>query len=1276
MAEGWKLFADRGGTFTDIVALDPEGKVHFQKILSRTDRYDDPVMAGMKQLLRGRENQDSDMPLQDLRVGTTIGTNALLEHKIARVGLLVTSGFGDLLRIGYQARPSLFALRIDLPSMLYHTSATVRERMDSKGQPIIPLDIDSLNLALDALLKQDVQCLAVLFLHSNRNPSHELLARRIIQGRCALPVYLSHESSPMPGAVARGDTTLVDAALGPMIQDYSRKLQAGAGGRLHFMGSAGALIEASEFSGKDSLLSGPAGGVRAVARLCSKLGIERAVGFDMGGTSTDVFTFEGELQRLESTDIAGFRIQAPHLRIHTIASGGGSILRREGRRLLVGPESAGAYPGPAFYKRGGPATITDANAVLGRVIASHFPAVFGPRGNEAPDIKEARHALNDLRPPAVLEGESGFANAAREGAARNSSSAMESSEHPLEELAQGFLAIACEQMAGAVRKMTIEQGRDPAQYALVSFGGAGGQVACEVAERAGLAKVVFPGLAGLFSAVGIAASEPARMETVSLEGDLRELYDQLKERCSGLVDSGSCRYEFRLIPAGSDFPVPLGYSDFPALAILEEDFRSRYWKTYGYAYEGKIHVRSTLIENRMGESFEIPSMIPGVGDLPDPSSHRLFDEGWADVPLYARSALPGGFEVQGPALIASKSDTVFLRKGWRARLLDSGDLLAGRWDVQEGKKLQNERGGKAASDEVAETSSGKSRPTERAGPAESGEIESTPQEEPEESNVAALAISAEIHQRRLESIATEMGTVLQKTAQSVNIKERLDFSCAIFDAKGRILVSAPHIPVHLGSMQDSVQAILPLVPLRIHEMSEGFFVLNDPYRGGTHLPDITVIRSIVRHGEVAYFVAARGHHADVGGSSPGSMPARSRSIQEEGLLISPVFYRLSDLRPKGPVEEMFQRGGCRSPELNRADLAAQVAACLRGETLLSLLSGDSAKKESFLYESARESVFSTFQELLAEGQIYSSEIQMDPLDADGKPAMVALEIRRTGHELVFDFRKSSRPPVGNFQTPASVVRSAVLYCLYLVTKRSIPLNAGALDNIQILLDGTFLQAGHPMPVVAGNVETSQVLVDVILKALGVLSPGPGTMNNFSFGNSRYQYYETIGGGAGAGPDFAGASAIQCHMTNSRMTDVEILESRFPVLLEEFSIRRGSGGRGARAGGDGIIRQIRFLDGATVSLLSNRRRSAPPGIGGGGAGQPGRNLLMPGKERAKVHRDGDNEWSDGKVRILDYCDTVEVQFGDSLRIETPGGAGYGSDPGLLPFSPGESAGEDQ
>ncbi|MCB1139966.1 MAG: hydantoinase B/oxoprolinase family protein, partial [Leptospiraceae bacterium] len=869
MAEGWKLFADRGGTFTDIVALDPEGNVHFHKLLSRTDDYDDPVSAGMQHLFQRVEAKGFPGRVQDLRVGTTIGTNALLEHKVARVGLLVTSGFGDLLRIGYQARPSLFSLRIDLPPMLYHAVATVQERMDSQGKIIQSLDPDSLNRALDSLLQAEVQCLAVLFLHSNCNPIHELQARAIIQKRCHLPVYLSHQSSPMPGAVARGDTTLVDAALGPMIQDYSQRLQVAIGGDLHFMGSAGALIPASAFSGKDSLLSGPAGGLRAVAQLCKKLGIERAVGFDMGGTSTDVFTFDGELQRLESTEIGGFRIQAPHLRIHTIASGGGSILRRDGRRLLVGPESAGAYPGPAFYKRNGPATVTDANAVLGRVLASHFPSVFGPNGNDAPDLADARAALLDLqadRGDAVRT-----ANAAELAGQKN-----ESSIGPLEQLAQGFISIACEQMAGAVRKMTIEQGRDPANYTMVSFGGAGGQVACEVAERAGLAKVVFPGLAGLFSAVGIAASEPARMQTIALEGDLKLRYSELQRLCLGETDdSASQRLEFRLLPSGSDFPVLLGYSGLPALSVLEDDFHSRFQETYGYSYTGPIQIRSVLIETKMGQASEIPAITSKVAHVERPLSHRVFDGQWSHVPLFSREDLPGGFEIQGPALITSKTDTVYLRESWMAKVLDSGDLLAQRSNSHAAKDTRSEtateadlleerstgteeiippeaatsdkcdqpefvmteksdQSGATMADESAQAGALKTR---EPGQPESVRPDASAQREAPAKEV--LSIAAEIHQRRLESIATEMGTVLQKTAQSVNIKERLDFSCAIFDASGRILVSAPHIPVHLGSMQDSVQAILPMVSSRMHVLSQGFFVLNDPYQGGTHLPDIT-----------------------------------------------------------------------------------------------------------------------------------------------------------------------------------------------------------------------------------------------------------------------------------------------------------------------------------------------------------------------------------------------------------------------------------------------------
>ena len=1228
MSGGWRFFADRGGTFTDIVALAPDNGVHIQKLLSASSAYSDPVEAGIRQIL---DRCRADYPgseladISEIRVGTTIGTNALLEHKIARVGLLITQGFKDLIRIGYQSRPDIFALNIQLPELLYVEASEVVERIDARGQILTGLRLDSLAIATERLVQNNVDCIAILFLNSAKNPRHESQAVEYIKKHFSLPVYPSHVSSPFPGAVSRGDTTLVDAALGPLIQNYAKQVESISEAPVYFMGSAGTLFPAMEFSGKDSLLSGPAGGVNAVAALCRDYGIERAVGFDMGGTSTDVFCYDGRLERQESSEVGGFRIQAPHLRIHTIASGGGSILRRDGLRLLVGPESAGANPGPAFYGMDGPATLTDANVVLGRVISHRFPAIFGPGRNAPPESKLAVKALQALLGPGT-------------------DSEIPSQGKPLEELAEGFLGIASEQMAGAVRKMTIEQGRDPAQYAMISFGGAGGQVACEVARRAGVKRIIFPGLAGLFSAVGIGKTRHSSLTTISCGMELQKGYVQsrqeFREITSRSKDAGM-RLEFRVFPVGSDFHVSLGYQEWPEFDTLNKDFRTRFKQLYGYE-PSSGNLGSVLVERFIGGSIlsEMAHSQP-VKASSETAEERVqvYQSGWQDTVHRSRTTLAAGEKLVGPALLSSDTDTVYIAPGWQGSVGSNGDLdihYAGVEDLQQ--------------------------------------------------ESSTLEIAAEIHQRKLESIAIEMGTVLQRTSRSVNIKERLDFSCAIFDGRGRILVSAPHIPVHLGSMQDSVEAVLPLLKsisssegseIRTSDVrdenpiasKQGFFLLNDPYQGGTHLPDVTVVCPVylssdglassrsLKQGTIEtnsvtnppdYFVAARGHHADIGGISPGSMPARSHSIQDEGILISPAWFGHHALLEGGAVEILFREGGARSPETNRADIAAQVAACIRGiEMLQSLDRHRLREKEDYLRNAARHAIQQSLSRILKTEA--DARLELDPEDQEGidhksapRHAYIDLNMRIRKKRFLLDFSNSSPPPISNFQTPASVVRSAVLYSLYLIAGRSIPLNAGALEDIDLDLGGSFLKARYPMPVVAGNVETSQVLVDVILMAAGVLSPGPGTMNNLSFGNDRYQYYETIGGGAGAGPGFSGTSAVQCHMTNSRITDPEILESRFPVILEEFSIRRGSGGNGKFTGGDGIVRQIRFLEKMMVSILSNRRKTSAPGLMGGRPGLPGKNFLI----------------SDGTMRELDYCDTLELNSGDAIRIETPGGSGYG------------------
>ncbi|MCB1166952.1 MAG: hydantoinase B/oxoprolinase family protein, partial [Leptospiraceae bacterium] len=1041
--KGWHIFADRGGTFTDVLAVDPYGQLHTRKLLSSSDLYEDPIQECLRSLLIGKENL-----LSELRVGTTIGTNALLERKIAKVGFLVTSGFGDLLRIGYQSRPDLFALKVQLPEMLYADIIEVRERMGCSGQVVQKLDRDGLAAQLLSW-KGVVDSVAVVLLHSVENPEHEMEAESLVRELLGLPVYLSHRSSPLPGAVARGDTTLIDAALGPVVQSYALKLQSFIREPL-FMTSAGTLVPGADFTGKDSLLSGPAGGVKAVAGLCQRWKVPLAVGFDMGGTSTDVFAYEGMLDRGDATEIGGYRIQAPHLRIHTIASGGGSILTRSTARMLVGPESAGARPGPAYYGCGGPATITDANAVLGRLQSSALEHQFGRDGRSPADYSAAAEALAAL--------------------------ALDQNDS-VESVAQGFLSIACEQMAGAVRKMTVERGQDPSLFCLVAFGGAGGQVACEVAERSSIERILIPPRAGLFSAAGIAASDRTTLHTLSVQDSLldglksgRDELDRLRRAYAG----ASMRFEFRLLPPGSDFSVVITSDEWPDASRLAEDFRTAFFRIYGYE-TGEPSLASVLFEIIWPSGFTLPDQAPVRS--PGERAIRIYDGGWLDATLHIRQNLGTGDSLAGPALIVSDNDTVFLRPGWDLLVLDDGtlELTAQPSDLRVERKENS-------------------------------------------------AVAAEIHQRSLESIAIEMGAILQKTARSVNIKERMDFSCALFDSSGRILVSAPHIPVHLGSMQDSVQSVIRRFP-DIGENSNFYYIMNDPYAGGTHLPDITVVRPVFVDGGLRYFVAARGHHADVGGISPGSMPARSRSIEEEGIRIIPTRFVSGDLGPGAMLEQLFRDGGARNPTMNVADLAAQVAACNRGEALLQKKwSARSEELEGFMRNAARSAVRSALEPQFRQSELLASIAMDAPSSVNtDQPATLALSIERQDESFVFDFRSSSPAPVGNFQTPQSVVRSAVLYCLYLMGGRQVPLNAGALEDILIQTEGTFLEASDPDPVVAGNVETSQVLVDAILHALGILSPGPGTMNNFSFGNEAYQYYETVGGGTGAGAAFDGGS---------------------------------------------------------------------------------------------------------------------------------------------------------
>ena len=1184
----WNFAIDRGGTFTDLVAISTHGRQRVEKLLSENPgQYDDAALEGIRRVL-----VEGGGTLGDVRMGTTVATNALLERKGERTALAITAGFGDALRIGYQARPEIFARHIVLPSMLYEQVVEIEERVGADGSVIRPLDEERARADLQILKARGFDALAIVLMHGWRFAGHEARLATIARELGFTQVSVSHEVAPLIKLIGRGDTTVVDAYLSPILRRYVDKVAAGLndGARLQFMQSNGGLTDARAFRGKDAILSGPAGGVVGMVAVSLPHGSDHLIGFDMGGTSTDVSHYAGRYELGDENLIAGVRIRAPMMQIHTIAAGGGSICRFDGMRFRVGPESAGARPGPACYRAGGPLTVTDCNLFLKRIDPAHFPSVFGPNGDQPLDPRASRTRLQEV--------------ADALGGAKT-----------LDEIAEGFLHIAVDNMAAAIRKISIARGHDVTRYTLACFGGAGGQHACRVADALGMERILVHPLAGVLSAHGIGLAEVKAVREASwlkpLSEDFADGIKALEAAArSDLIDQGfepeQIRFErrARLRTPGSDttIVVEIGIAD-----DMRSAFETLHRKRFGYIDEAEPILDTLTVEAIA--STHPPLQLQGRGTIARRGNGGGALNGGDEEPLRqpAAATSPGnpGEETLGPALIFEASSTIVVEPGWRAERAGDGTLILTR-----------------------------AVPLERV-----------------------HAVGTEVDPVRLEifnnlfmAIAEEMGVALQSTATSVNIKERLDFSCAIFDASGALIANAPHIPVHLGSMGESIRTIIDTRG----EARDGrgirrgdAYVLNDPYRGGTHLPDITVIVPVF-YGEEAdpsAFVAARGHHADVGGIAPGSMPPDSRSIDDEGVLIDNVL-----LVDEGHFREAEMRAllavgphPARNPDRNISDLRAQLAACIRGAETLAQTARDYGPDVIAAYmdhvlANAEESV-RRLLDRLDDGEF---TYEMD----NGALVRVKIRIDKAARSATFDFTGTSAQLPDNFNAPFSIVRAASLYVVRTLIDDAIPMNDGCLRSIMFVVpDGSLLRPHHPAAVVAGNVETSQVVTDTLFAATGQLAPSQGTMNNFTFGNERYQYYETIAGGSGAGPDHDGTSAVQTHMTNSRLTDPEILETRLPVRLEEFSIRHGSGGAGAHRGGDGVVRKVIFLEPMRANILANRRRIAPRGLNGGCDAQPGRNWV---------------ERVDGSVAELTATDWAEVGAGDRFVIETPGGGGFGSE----------------
>jgi 5-oxoprolinase (ATP-hydrolysing) len=1190
MSGRWEFWIDRGGTFTDVVARRPDGRLAVRKLLSEDPgRYEDAVLAGIRGLLGVPASQPIPAgQIGSVRLGTTVATNALLERRGEPTVLVITRGFRDALRIGYQNRPRIFARQIVLPELLYQRVIEVTERVSANGEVIEPLDEEAAARDLRAAYADGLRAVAVVCLHGYRYPAHEARIGDIARDVGFTQVSESHATSPLMKLVSRGDTTVVDAYLSPILSRYVDRVSAELNGTpVLFMQSNGGLADAHRFRGKDSILSGPAGGIVGMARTATAAGYRRVIGFDMGGTSTDVSHYAGEFERQYETEVAGVRIRAPMLSIHTVAAGGGSILAFDGSRYRVGPDSAGADPGPACYRRGGPLTVTDANVMLGRVQPGSFPRVFGPGGDEPLDA-----GLVAIR----------FEALARRIAAATGD------QRSAAEVAAGFLDIAVANMANAIKKISVQRGYDITRYVLATFGGAGGQHACAVADALGMTEVLIHPLAGVLSAYGMGLASVTAMRETAVEAELSSGVAARLDQVAGELEAAARdelagggavrsvrRAHLRYQGTDTSLPVPLG-----GLPSMMEAFEAAYRQRFSFLTRDKpVIVEAVSVEVTAGHD-DPPAPITGETGEPAPAARaRMFAGGaWAEVDLLPRSTLRPGRVVRGPALITEDFATTVLEPGWQAAVTARGDLLLTR------------PGGRPVRDGTS---------------------------------TSADPVMLEIFNNLFMSVAEQMGVRLQGTAHSVNIKERLDFSCAIFDAAGQLIANAPHMPVHLGSMGESIAMVLRR---NRGKMKPGdVFMLNDPYHGGTHLPDITVVTPVFDEAghNLLFFVASRGHHAEIGGITPGSMPAFSTRVDEEGVLIDN--WRLAgggELREAATMELLTSAEfPSRNPGANLADLRAQIAANEKGVAELGQLVREFGLDVVTAYmghvqDNAEEAV----RRVIA--RLHDGECAYE-LD-NGAVIKVAVRVDQQARTARIDFTGTSAQLPGNFNAPSAVAMAAVLYVLRTLVDDEIPLNAGCLKPVRVVIPpGSLLAPAYPAAVAAGNVETSQAVTGALYAALGVMAEGSGTMNNVTFGNGEYQYYETVASGSGAGDGFGGASVVQTHMTNSRLTDPEVLEWRFPVRLESFEIRRGSGGGGRWPGGDGGRRRLRFLAPMTVSTLSSHRRVAPYGLAGGAPGQLGDQWV----ERA-----------DGSVTELAGCDRAELEPGDVFVLETPGGGGYG------------------
>ncbi len=1238
MTGRWQFWIDRGGTFTDIVARQPDGRLVTHKLLSENpERYPDAALAGIRALLG--VTGDEPLPSQRIdavKMGTTVATNALLERKGERTCLFITRGFRDALRIGYQNRPRIFDRHIVLPELLYSAVFEIDERIGARGEVVRELDVRATRDALQTSFAQGYRACAIVLMHGYRFTAHEAEVARLAHETGFTQVSVSHEVSPLMKLVGRGDTTVVDAYLSPILRRYVDRVATELGAadapagaadhpRLMFMQSSGGLTDARLFQGKDSILSGPAGGIVGAVRTAQAAGYDRIIGFDMGGTSTDVSHYAGEFERAFDTLVAGVRMRAPMMSIHTVAAGGGSILHFDGARLRVGPDSAGANPGPACYRRGGPLAITDCNVMLGKVQPQFFPSVFGRVGDQPLDAAVVRAKFSEL--------------AARIGRSTGSAPTPEA-------VAEGYVRIAVENMANAIKKISVQRGHDVTGYTLQCFGGAGGQHACLVADALGMSRILIHPYAGVLSAYGMGLADITAMRESAIEAPLdadtlallEQRFDTLGQQASSEVaQQGIASGRIDLVRrvhlryAGTDTALAV---DAGTLEAMQGAFENAYRARYSFLMPGRSLIVESIAIEAIGRtdvssqsSEGARAVSPTDASTTDPSptgpvtvvaplaTVPMYSEGELhQTPVHARGTLPAQARIAGPAIIAEANATTIVEPGWAAQVTASGDLVLERV---------------------------RPRPARTA------------------IGTQADPIMLEIFNNLFMAIAEQMGLTLANTACSVNIKERLDFSCALFDQHGHLIANAPHMPVHLGSMGESVKTVI--ARNAGHMRAGDVFMLNDPYNGGTHLPDITVITPVFGEAPadgaaapILFYVGSRGHHADVGGITPGSMPPDSTRVEEEGVLIDNFLLVEQGRLREAETRALLASGEypSRNIDQNLADLRAMIAANQKGLSELERMVRQYGLAVVHAYmrhvqDNAEESVRRVIDGL-GDGEF---AYEMD----HGAVIRVKITIDRAARRARIDFSGTSPQLANNFNAPSAVCHAAVLYVFRTLVDDDIPLNAGCLKPIDLVIpEGSMLRPSYPAAVVAGNVETSQCLTDTLYGALGVIGASQGTMNNFTFGNDIYQYYETVSGGSGAGSlgvgddgverGFDGTDVVQTHMTNSRLTDPEVLEWRFPVRLESFAIRQGSGGRGRWHGGNGSTRKVRFLEPMTAAILSGHRRVPPYGMAGGEPGQVGRNYVVR---------------NDGRIDPLEGCDSTRMQAGDVFVIESPGGGGFGS-----------------